>query len=126
MNNQREHVMKTIIPLLLLTASLVSLIAGMASPLLAVSSRVVVGFGRVEFAAVDFAETLSIPQTVARLGHDGEVVLMVVVVLSCMVFPVLKIGILCAQSFGRGPRAGSHSLSPGGRKMPPRSITNRV
>lgn len=101
-NQHHNSAMKTTMPLLLLAGSLVCFVMGLTSPLLAINSRVVVGLGRFEFPAVEFAETLSIPQTVARLVRNGDFLLMVVVLCSCIVFPALKLGLLCFQAFGRG------------------------
>ncbi|MBL9151860.1 MAG: paraquat-inducible protein A [Verrucomicrobiales bacterium] len=94
--------MKTYLTTSLLVASLTCFIMGLASPLLSVSSRVVVGLGKFEFPLVDIAETMSIPQTVVRLGQDGEFLLMLVVLLSCILFPALKLVLLGFQALGRG------------------------
>ncbi len=75
---------------------------GLASPLLAVNSRVVVGLGRFEFPAVEFAETMSLPQTVMRLARGGDFLLLLVALFSCIVFPALKMAILWFQALGHG------------------------
>jgi len=94
--------MKTYMTPILLLVSLACFIMGLTSPLLAVSSRVVVGLGKFEFPVVDIAESMSIPQTVVRLGQDGEFLLMLVVLLSCILFPVLKLVLLSFQALGHG------------------------
>ena len=86
----------------LVAISTACFIMGLASPLLAVSSRVVVGLGKFEFPAVDIAETMSIPQTVARLGRDGEFLLMLVVLCSCILFPAFKLALIAFQALGHG------------------------